>query len=37
MLTPRLALTIDHSVELAQKEANDLAEMLNKMAKKLRA
>jgi len=29
-------LTIDKSIELAQKEADDLAEMINVMAKKLK-
>lgn len=31
------ALTIDHSTEQAQKEANELEEMINAMAKRLRA
>jgi len=31
------ALTIDKSIELAQKEADDLAQMINLMAKKLNA
>jgi len=30
-------LTIDKSIGLAQKEADDLAEMINVMAKKLKA
>jgi hypothetical protein len=30
-------LTIDKSIELAQKEADELAEMINVMAEKLRA
>ena len=35
MLMLLLALTIEHSSELAQKEADELAEMIDLMAKKL--